>query len=85
MSSPSTASLEAFSLAELRHLVGTLLPGDLVGTLVSEVARLRADNAALHEERAEAQQAAIAALAVEKQALRAEVARQKGLPARRQA
>ena len=76
MSSPSTASLEAFSLAELR---------DLVGTLVSEVTRLRADNAALHEERAEAQQAAIAALAAEKQALRAEVARQKGLPSRRQA
>ncbi len=61
MLSPSTASLEAFSLAELRHLVGSLLPGDLVGTLASEVGRLRADNAALHE-RAEAQQAAGAAL-----------------------
>ena len=58
MSSPSTASLEAFSLAELRHLVGTLVP---------EVARLRADNAALHE-RAEAQQATIAALSAENQA-----------------
>ena len=55
MSSPSTTSLEAFSLAELRHLVGML---------VSEVARLRADNAALHE-RAEAQQATIAALSAE--------------------
>ena len=72
MSSPSTASLEAFSLAELR---------DLVGTLVSEVARLRADNAALHE-RAEAQQATIAALSAENQALRDEVARRKGLPPR---
>ncbi len=72
MSSPSTASLEAFSLAELR---------DLVGTLVSEVARLRADNAALHE-RAEAQQATIAALSAETQALRDEVARLKGLPPR---
>ena len=48
MSSPSTASLEAFSLAELRHLVGTLLPGDLFGTLGTEAARLRAENAALH-------------------------------------
>jgi hypothetical protein len=52
---------------------------DLVGTLVSEVARLRADNAALHE-RAEAQQATIAALSAENQALRDEVARRKGLP-----
>jgi uncharacterized small protein (DUF1192 family) len=72
MSSPSTASLEAFSLAELR---------DLVGTLVPEVARLRADNAALHE-RAEAQQATIAALSAENQALRDEMARLKGLPPR---
>src|SRR5215208_2376295 len=72
MPSPSTASLEAFSLAVLR---------DLVGTLVSEVARLRADNAALHG-RAEAQQATIAALSAENQALRDEVARLKGLPPR---
>jgi cell division protein FtsB len=72
MSSPSTAWLEAFLLAELR---------DLVGTLVSEVARLRADNAALHA-RAEAQQATIAALGAENQALRDEVARLKGLPPR---
>jgi Transposase IS66 family len=72
MSSPSTASLEAFSPAVLR---------DLVGTLVSEVARLRADNAAL-QERAEAQRAAIAALSAETQALRDEVARLKGLPPR---
>src|ERR671916_1124464 len=72
MPSPSTASLEAFSLAVLR---------DLVGALVSEVERLRADNAALHE-RAEAQQATIAALSAENQALRDEVARRKGLPPR---
>ena len=72
MPSPSTASLEAFSLAVLR---------DLVGTLVSEVARLRSDNAALHG-RAEAQQATIAALSTENQALRDEVARRKGLPPR---
>src|SRR3712207_6880022 len=72
MPSPSTAPLEAFSLAVLR---------DLVGTLVSEVARLRADNAALHE-RAEAQRATIAALSAENQALRDEVTRLKGLPPR---
>jgi plasmid stability protein len=72
MPSPGAASLEAFSLAVLR---------DLVGTLVSEVARLRADNAALHG-RAEAQQAVIAALSTENQALRDEVARRKGLPPR---
>src|ERR671916_2688335 len=72
MPSPSSASLEAFSLAVLR---------DLVGTLVSEVARLRSDNAALHG-RAEAQQATIAALSTENQALRDEVARRKGLPPR---
>src|SRR5918997_4834092 len=72
MPSPSTASPEAFSLAVLR---------DLVGALVSEVERLRADNAALHE-RAEAQQATIAALSAENQALRDEVARRKGLPPR---
>ena len=62
-------------------MVGTLVPGDLVGTLASEVARLRADNAALHE-RAEAQRATIAALSAENQALRDEVARLKGLPPR---
>ena len=72
MSSSGAASLEAFSLAVLR---------DLVGTLVSEIARLRADNAALHE-RAEAQRATIAALSAETQALRDEVARLKGLPPR---
>src|SRR5918998_4934433 len=72
MPSPSSASPEAFSLAVLR---------DLVGALVSEVERLRADNAALHE-RAEAQQATIAALSTENQALRDEVARRKGLPPR---
>ena len=72
MPSPGAASLEAFSPAVLR---------DLVGTLVSEVARLRADTAALHG-RAEAQQATIAALSTENQALRDEVARRKGLPPR---
>src|ERR671917_1344138 len=72
MSSSGAASLEAFSLAVLR---------DLVGTLVSEVARLRSDNAALHG-RAEAQQATIAALSTETQALRDEVARRKGRPPR---
>src|SRR3712207_3641954 len=72
MSSSGAASLEAFSLAVLR---------DLVGTLLSEVARLRADNAALHG-RAEAQRATIAALSAETQALRDEVARLKGLPPR---
>jgi uncharacterized small protein (DUF1192 family) len=65
MSLPDAASLEAMSLAELR---------DLVGALVSEVARLRADNMA--------QQATIAALKAENQALRDEVARLKGLPPR---
>src|ERR671917_1453248 len=72
MSSSGAASPEAFSLAVLR---------DLVGALVSEVERLRADNAALHA-RAEAQQATIAALSAENQALRDEVARLKGLPPR---
>ena len=49
---PDTASLEALSLAELR---------DLVGALVPEVAGLRADNALL-QARAEAQQATIVEL-----------------------
>ena len=43
MSPPDAASLEILSLAELR---------ELVGALATEVTRLRADNAALHEERA---------------------------------
>jgi uncharacterized small protein (DUF1192 family) len=72
MSLPDTASLEALSLAELR---------DLVGALVSEVARLRADNALL-QARAEAQQATIVELNAANQALRDEVARLKGLPPR---
>ena len=72
MSPPDAASLEKLSLAELR---------DPVGALISEVMRLRADNAALRA-RAEAQEAAFAALKVETQALRDEVARLKGLPPR---
>jgi hypothetical protein len=70
MSLPDAASLEAMSLAELR---------DLVGALVAEVARLRADNTALQAQ-GEALQAA--ALKAENQALRDEVARLKGLPPR---
>ena len=72
MSPPDAASLEKLSLAELR---------DPVGALISEVVRLRADNAAL-QARAEAQEAAFAAVKVEIQALRDEVARLKGLPPR---
>jgi hypothetical protein len=86
MSPSDAASLEELSLAELR---------DLVGTLISEVARLRADNAALRD-RVEAQDTTISELTAanaascseaevlkaEKQALRDEVARLKGLPPR---
>ena len=72
MSPPDAASLEKLSLAELRAPVGAL---------ISEVMRLRADNAAL-QARAEAQEAAFAALKVETQALRDEVVRLKGLPPR---
>ena len=62
---PDATLLEAFSLAELR---------DLVGVLVAEVEALRVG--------AEAQQATIAALRAENQALRDEVARLKGVPPR---
>jgi Transposase IS66 family len=72
MSLPDTASLEALSLAELR---------DLVGVLVPEIVRLRADNVLL-QARAEAQQATIVELKAANQALRDEVARLKGLPPR---
>jgi len=72
MSLPDAASLEAFSLAELR---------DVVGRLVGEVQRLQSHNTALRAG-AEAQQAMIAALRTENQALRDEVARLKGLPPR---
>src|ERR687890_885075 len=72
MSSPAAASLEALSLAELR---------ELVGALISEVSELRAENTAL-QSRAESQQASLAALRAENQALRDEVARLKGLPSR---
>jgi hypothetical protein len=72
MSPPDAASLERLSLSELR---------DLVGGLVLAVDRLRADNGAL-QDHAEAQQAALAALKVENQALRDELARLKGLPPR---
>ncbi len=72
MSLLDAASLEAFSLAELR---------DFVGLLVAEVRRLQSDNAAL-QARVDAQQATITALCAENQALRDEVARLKGLPPR---
>ena len=72
MSLPDAASLEAFSLAELR---------DVVGCLVGEVRRLHSDNAAL-QARVDAQQTTIVALRAENQALRDEVARLKGLPPR---
>jgi len=69
---PDAASLEGFSLAELR---------DVVGRLVGEVRRLHLDNAAL-QAGVDAQQATIVALRIENQALRDEVARLKGLPPR---
>ncbi len=72
MSLPDAASLEGFSLAELR---------DVVGRLVGEVRRLQSDNTALRSG-AEAQQATIAALRAENQILRDELARLKGLPPR---
>ena len=72
MSLPDAASLEAFSLAELR---------DVVGRLVGEVRRLHSDNAVL-QARVDAQQATIGTLRAENQALRDEVARLKGLPLR---
>jgi len=72
MSPPDTASLEKLSLSELR---------ERVGTLIAVVERLRADNAALQAQAA-VRQAAFAALKVENQALRDEVARLKGLPPR---
>jgi uncharacterized small protein (DUF1192 family) len=72
MSLPDAASLEAFSLAELR---------EVVGRLVGEVQRLHSDNAAL-QAGVDAQQATIVALRAENQALRDEVARLKGLPPR---
>ena len=52
MSLPDAASLEAFSLAELR---------EVAGRLVAEVRRLHSDNAAL-QARADAQQVTITAL-----------------------
>ncbi len=72
MSLPDAASLEAFSLAELR---------EVVGRLVGEVRRLHSDNAAL-QARVDTQQVTITALRAENQALRDEVARLKGLPPR---
>ncbi len=70
MSLPDAASLEGFSLAELR---------EVVGRLVGEMRRLHSDNAAL-QAGVDAQQATIVALRAENQALRDEVARLKGLP-----
>jgi len=64
MSSPDAASLEAFSLAELR---------DVVDRLVGEVRRLHSDNVAL-QARVGAQQVTMTALRAENQALRDEVA-----------
>lgn len=72
MSLPDAASLEAFSLAELR---------DVVGRLVGEVRRLHSDSAAL-QGRVDTQQVTITTLRAENQALRDEVARLKGLPPR---
>jgi hypothetical protein len=72
MSPPATVSLEKLSISELR---------DRVGGLVLALDQLRAEHAAL-QDRAEAQQARLAALQVENQALRDEVARLKGLPPR---
>jgi len=72
MSLPDAALLEAFSLAELR---------EVVGRLIGEVQRLHSDNAAL-QAGVNAQQATIVALRAENQALRDEVARLKGLPPR---
>jgi uncharacterized small protein (DUF1192 family) len=70
MSPSATVSLEKLSIAELR---------DRVGGLVLALDQLRAEHAA-PQDRAEAQQARLAALQVENQALRDEVARLKGLP-----
>ncbi len=72
MSLSDAASLERFSLAELR---------EVVGRLGGEVRRLHSDNAAL-QSRADAQQVTITTLWAENQALRDEVARLKGLPPR---
>src|SRR3954462_6139357 len=72
MSSLATVSLEKLSISELR---------DRVGGLVLALDQLRPEHAAL-QDRAEAQQARLAALQVENQALRDEVARLKGLPPR---
>ncbi len=72
MSLPDAASLEAFSLAELR---------EVVGRLVGEVRRLHSDNVAL-QAKVDAQQVTISVLRAENQALRDEVARLKGLPPR---
>jgi uncharacterized small protein (DUF1192 family) len=66
------ASLEAFSVAELR---------EVVGRLVGEVRRLHSDTAAL-QARVDAHQMTITTLRAENQALRDEVARLQGLPPR---
>ena len=72
MSLPDAASLEGFSLAELR---------EVVGRLVGEVRRLHSENTAL-QAKVDAQQATITALRGENQVLRDEVARLKGLSPR---
>jgi len=72
MSLPHAASLEVFSLAELR---------EVIGRLVGEVRRLHLDNASL-QAKVDAQQVTMTALRAENQALRDEVARLKGVPPR---
>jgi hypothetical protein len=72
MSLPDKASLEAFSLVELR---------EVVGRLICEVHRLHSGNVAL-QARVDAQQETTTALRAENQTLRDEVARLKGLPPR---
>jgi len=72
MSLQDATSLEGFSLAELR---------EVVGRLVGEVRRLHSDNVAL-QAKVNVQQVTITTLRAENQALRDEVVRLKGLPPR---
>jgi len=72
MSLQDATSLEGFSLAELR---------EVVGRLVGEVRRLHSDNVAL-QAKVNVQQVTITTLRAENQAYRDEVARLKGLPPR---
>jgi hypothetical protein len=72
MSLPDSGPLDSQSITELRGLVGVL---------IAEVQQLQSDSAILQDQ-VEAQQATITSLQTEKQALRDEVARLKGLPPR---